>query len=67
MTASRIELADRAEEEAAAMSLRATKNTMELVDAWMFYCDHFDGAARERLQSIYSEELTRYVPLARAG
>lgn len=67
MSASRIEIADSAEERDAGMSLKNAKNTMELVDAWMLNCEHFDGAARERLQTIYSEELARYVPLARAG
>lgn len=67
MGVSRIERADQAEEEAAAMSLRCARSKGDLVDIWMLDCDHFQGAARERLQVIYAEVLTRYAPMQRAG
>lgn len=49
--------ADRAEERCAAGELRATTTPDELGSAWWRSCDHFQGAARERLQAVYSEKL----------
>lgn len=62
-----IDLADKAEEEAATMSLRCAQDKGELVSVWTAYCDHFEGAARERLQEEYAIRLRQFVPLARAG
>lgn len=62
-----IDLADKAEEDAAAMSLRSAQDKGELVSVWAAYCDHFEGAARERLQEEYAIRLRQFVPLERAG
>lgn len=67
MSASRIEVADEAEERAAADALRATQTRDDLVSVWWRECDHFEGEARSRLQDIYDARLVKYVPLARAG
>jgi len=67
MTESMIERADEAEELAAAMSLRAATTRDELVSAWWAYADHFDGAARERLQDEYATQLRRFAPMQAAG
>lgn len=57
----------RAEEQSAAMALRAATNKAELVSVWWRDCDHHTGAARERLQAVYAERLTRFAPMARSG
>ena len=67
MTASRVELADEAEERAAALALRAARTKDELITAWWHEADHFSGAARERLQEEYAIMLTRCAPMQRAG
>ena len=51
--------ADRAEEQSAAMSLRSTTTTDELVTVWHRDADHFAGEARERLQRVYAEQIRR--------
>jgi hypothetical protein len=60
-------LADQAEEEAAAEALRLTTTKDELVSAWWLACEHFDGAARERLQEEYAVKLREFVPMGLAG
>jgi hypothetical protein len=67
MSASRIELADEAEERAAADALRAARTKDELVSAWWHEADHFQGAARERLQEEYATRLREFAPMSRAG
>lgn len=63
-----ITAADTAEEQSAAMSLRAATDRDDLVTVWFRDCDHWpEGAARDRLRDVYSEVLSRFVPLARAG
>lgn len=47
--------ADKAEEMEARMALRMAKNKTELIAAWFLNAEHFDGAARARLQGIYSQ------------
>ena len=59
MTASKIEMADLAEEQAAAMSLRSATNKDELVAVWWREAEHFTGAARERLQDEFGERLRK--------
>lgn len=51
--------ADKAEEMEARMSMRMARNRAELTSAWFLNCEHFDGAARERMQDIYRECLTK--------
>lgn len=67
MSASMIEHADIAEELAAGMALKLATSKDELVSLWFRDCDHFEGAARERLQAVYAEVLARFAPMARAG
>ena len=67
ITASRIEVADLAEELAAGMALRLANTQAELVSIWFRDCDHFEGAQRERLQAIYAQCLTQFAPMQRAG
>ena len=45
--------------ESAAMALRSTRTPEELVSVWWRDADAFEGAARERLQAIYNEQLRR--------
>jgi len=52
--------ADQAEEEAAAMSLRATTDRDELISVWFRDAERFEGEARERLQAIYAEKLRSF-------
>lgn len=47
-------LADEAEERSAAEALRAATTKDDLISAWWRDCDHFEGAARERLQDVYA-------------
>ncbi len=56
--------ADLAEEEAAAMSLRATTTKEELVAVWWRDAEHFSGQARERLQEEYALQLRKMGVLA---
>lgn len=67
MTESGIEMADLAEEQAAAMSLRSATTKDELLSAWWSSCDHFQGAARERLQEEYATCLRQFAPMQSAG
>lgn len=62
-----IELADLAEEQAAAMSLRSARDKDELISAWWAYAEHFTGPARERLQDEYAIKLMQFAPMQRAG
>lgn len=39
----------------------------ELVSVWRTSCEHFRGAARERLQEEYAIRLREFVPLGLAG
>lgn len=50
-------LADEAEERSAAEALRAATTNDQLISAWWRDCDHFEGAARERLQDVYATRL----------
>jgi len=62
-----IERADEAEELAAGMALSLATTKDELVSLWFRDCDHFEGEARERLQTIYAEALVKFAPMQRAG
>lgn len=57
MTPDPIIAADRAEEQAAAMALRSTQTTPDLLIVWNRDCEHFAGPARERLQAEYTRQL----------
>lgn len=67
MSASRIELADEAEERDAAEAIRAARNKEELVSVWWDSAEHFAGAARERLQEEYAIKVRQFAPMASAG
>lgn len=67
MTPDPITLADEAEERSAADALRAASNARELTDAWFLSCDHFEGAARERLQDVHAAQFATFTPYTRAG
>jgi len=62
-----ITLADEAEERSAADALRAARTKDELVSLWWREADHFEGAARRRLQEVYADRLGQFTPLSRAG
>lgn len=49
-----------ATEQEAAMALRSTSNGDELATVWWRDCDAFAGAARERLQDIYTRQLRSF-------
>lgn len=49
--------ADALEEKFATDSLRLAADKDELIAAWWSDCEHFEGAARERLQEEYSLRL----------
>lgn len=59
MSTDTILTADRAEEKAAAKSLRAARTHNELTAAWGLNCEHFRGEARVRLQVVYSAQLRK--------
>lgn len=59
--------ADLAEEQSAAEALRSATTQDELVSNWWRDCEHFQGAARERLQEEYAARLLEFVPLGIAG
>ncbi len=67
MSVERIEMADEAEEIAAAMALRAARTTDELVSIWWRECEHFAGPARDRLREEYTTKLHMFAPMQRAG
>jgi len=67
MTRDPITLADEAEERSAADALRAATTKDELVSLWWREADHFEGAARRRLQEVYADRLVQFSPLSRAG
>ena len=57
MTESMIERADEAELHAAELALKSARNTEELASIWFRDADRFEGAAREKLQKVYTRQL----------
>jgi hypothetical protein len=66
MTHDPIIAADRAEEQAAAMSLNAAKTAEDLGLVWSMECEHFTGDARVRLTLLYRERIGHLAPMSRA-
>lgn len=52
--------ADLAEEQCAAEALRLATSKDELVSCWWRDCEHFQGAARERLQDEFAIKLREF-------
>lgn len=67
MNSDPLTLADEAEERSAAEALRAATTKDELVSLWWREADHFEGAARRRLQQVYADRLAVFAPYTRAG
>lgn len=52
-----LDRATEAEVDAAALALKSARSTEELASLWFRDCDRFEGAAREKLQRVYTRQL----------